>query len=210
VDVPTPDPVDAPRARLSGEDRRAAIIAAARPVFGERGFHGSSTAEIAAAACCSEPTLYKHFESKQVLFAAVLADASAEMKVRVTTALDGAEDRFAAFIATMREVLPEPGFAELVRLRSLAMAMIDDPAVLEPLRKGVDGQRGTVAGAVRDGQARGTVRADVDPEAIGWLAVGLSLVASFRNAIDGPAGLAGMDDVLSALEHLLTTKDPVR
>ena len=87
------------------------------------------------------------------------------------------------------------------------MAMVDDPAVLEPLHRGVDGQRSTVAGAVRAGQDRGTVRRDVDAAAIGWLVGGLSLVASFRNAIDGPDGLAGMTAVLDAFEHLMTPNE---
>ena len=198
---------DHQRTRLSGEDRRASIIAAARPVFAHHGFHGTSTAEIAAAATCSEPTLYKHFDSKAALFAAVLVDASAEMKRRVAAALDGADDRFAAFIGLMRDVLAEPGFAELVRLRSLAMTMVDDPLVHEALRQGVEGQQRTVAAAVRSAQERGSVRTDVDAEAIGWIAVGFSLVSSFRNAIDGPAGLAGMASTLDTLERLLTTRE---
>ena len=72
-----------PRRRLSAEDRRTAILEAAREVFARRGFHGGLTSEIASVAGCSEPMLYKHFPSKQALFAAVLEAAGEEMCLRV-------------------------------------------------------------------------------------------------------------------------------
>ena len=76
-----------PRRRLTSEDRRAEILRAARTVFAQHGFDGASTAVIAAKAGCSEPTLYKHFASKQALFAAVLADAGLAMKAMVADTL---------------------------------------------------------------------------------------------------------------------------
>ena len=57
---------------MTGDERRDNILDAARTVFGRRGYHAASTAEIAAAAGCSEPMLYKHFGSKQDLFVATL------------------------------------------------------------------------------------------------------------------------------------------
>ena len=45
-------------------------------MFARKGFHGTGTAELAARAGCSEPTLYKYFPSKQAVFAAVLDDAT--------------------------------------------------------------------------------------------------------------------------------------
>ena len=47
-----------PRAKLSGEERRAAIIKAVRRLFAEKGFHGTTTRELAEAAGVSEALLF--------------------------------------------------------------------------------------------------------------------------------------------------------
>jgi AcrR family transcriptional regulator len=58
-------------AKLSNEDRRAAIITAVRRVFAEKGFHGTTTRELADAAGISEGLLFKHFPNKAALFTAM-------------------------------------------------------------------------------------------------------------------------------------------
>jgi AcrR family transcriptional regulator len=58
--------------RLSGQDRRSSILAAAREVFALHGFEGAKTQQIAAAAGVSEALVYRHFPSKTALYRAVL------------------------------------------------------------------------------------------------------------------------------------------
>jgi AcrR family transcriptional regulator len=58
--------------RLPGAERRAAVIAAVREVFAMKGFHGTTTRELAQAAGVSEALLFKHFPTKDDLYAAVL------------------------------------------------------------------------------------------------------------------------------------------
>jgi AcrR family transcriptional regulator len=57
--------------RLSSEERRAAIIKAVRRAFAEKGFHGTTTRELADAAGVSEALLFKHFPTKEALFSAM-------------------------------------------------------------------------------------------------------------------------------------------
>ena len=57
--------------KLSGEERRAAIIKAVRSVFAEKGFDGTTTRELADAAGVSEALLFKHFPNKEALFSAM-------------------------------------------------------------------------------------------------------------------------------------------
>jgi AcrR family transcriptional regulator len=59
-------------ARLSSEERRQAIVDAVKAVFAEKGFHGTTTRELAQAAGVSEALLYKHFPSKESLYSAML------------------------------------------------------------------------------------------------------------------------------------------
>jgi AcrR family transcriptional regulator len=60
-----------PSPKLSGEERRAAIIKAVRRVFAAKGFHGTTTRELAEAAGVSEALLFKHFPTKEALYAAM-------------------------------------------------------------------------------------------------------------------------------------------
>src|SRR5882724_840780 len=58
--------------RLSGGERRQAIADAVRGVFADKGFHGTTTRDLAKAAGVSEALLYKHFPSKELLYDAML------------------------------------------------------------------------------------------------------------------------------------------
>ena len=62
--------------RLSSEERRQAIVEAVKGVFAEKGFDGTTTRELASAAGVSEALLYKHFPSKESLYAAMLDDCA--------------------------------------------------------------------------------------------------------------------------------------
>ncbi len=57
--------------KLSGDQRRAAIIRDVRLVFAENGFHGTTTRKLAEAAKVSEALLFKHFPNKEALFTAM-------------------------------------------------------------------------------------------------------------------------------------------
>ena len=57
--------------RLSAEQRREAIVRAALPLFARKGFANTTTRELADAAGVSEALLYKHFPSKESLYAEI-------------------------------------------------------------------------------------------------------------------------------------------
>src|SRR5437773_725499 len=58
--------------RLSGPERRAAVVETACRIFAKGSYHGSTTAEIARATGVTEPVLYRHFASKRELYLACL------------------------------------------------------------------------------------------------------------------------------------------
>ena len=69
----------APRRRLSAEERRESILAAANEVFGERGYEHVRIDDVAAAAGISKALIYEHFASKQDLYIELLNNAAQEL-----------------------------------------------------------------------------------------------------------------------------------
>jgi len=67
-----------------GVSTREQLKSAAARLFREQGFHGTSVAEIAAAAWITKSSLYHHFPSKQALLAEILTDTAS----RVTPAVE--------------------------------------------------------------------------------------------------------------------------
>lgn len=59
-------------ARMAGEERRHQILAVAVSLFSNRGFRGTTTKEIAHAAGVSEAMVFRHFATKEELYAAIL------------------------------------------------------------------------------------------------------------------------------------------
>ncbi len=57
-------------------DRREALLSAAALLFAERGFNGVTIEELGAAAGVSGPAVYRHFDGKQAVLAALLIGVS--------------------------------------------------------------------------------------------------------------------------------------
>jgi AcrR family transcriptional regulator len=78
------------RVRLSGEERRRQIIEAAATLFSRKGFRGTKTREIAQAVGVSEAMLYKHFATKEELYAAII-EAKSHLRSALDTVVEAAE-----------------------------------------------------------------------------------------------------------------------
>ncbi|HYG57571.1 MAG TPA: helix-turn-helix domain-containing protein, partial [Symbiobacteriaceae bacterium] len=71
------------------ESTQERIVSAARRLFGEYGFHGTTTAEIARAAGIAEGTIYRHFKDKKELFIACVEPVIREAVRRETAVVSG-------------------------------------------------------------------------------------------------------------------------
>ena len=58
--------------RMTGEARKMEIVRVAMRLFSQRGFRGTTTKEIAQAAGVSEAIIFRHFATKQELYAAII------------------------------------------------------------------------------------------------------------------------------------------
>ncbi|MGH9170071.1 MAG: TetR/AcrR family transcriptional regulator [Acidimicrobiales bacterium] len=101
-----------PRRRaVSDEDkasRRAGILAAAKTVFAERGYHATTIADIARAAGLSYGSIYWYYESKEVLFHELMSAEAAALRCHIDSAVRAAapgEGPAAPFKAAVRATL---------------------------------------------------------------------------------------------------------
>ncbi|MEA2480167.1 MAG: hypothetical protein QOJ07_2089 [Thermoleophilaceae bacterium] len=86
--------MDSPRTRRDEqrENTRSALIAAARPLFAERGYGAVGTEQIVAAARLTRGALYYHFEDKRDLFRAVFEVTDRELVEGVARSALAEED----------------------------------------------------------------------------------------------------------------------
>lgn len=122
--------------RLSAADRREQILNAATAVFGERGYHGTTTDQIAQAAGISQPYVVRMFGTKQKLFLEVLQRALDLLFVAFRDALvdpgDGSIPQARLGVAFIDLI----GTAGVHRTLLHAFVSGNDPVIGEAARKG--------------------------------------------------------------------------
>ncbi|MDT8452287.1 MAG: TetR/AcrR family transcriptional regulator [Gammaproteobacteria bacterium] len=89
--------------RLPGPERRLLILKESQHLFAEKGFHGVSIDEIARAVNVSPAILYRHFDSKQALYDAVLAELSSQRESYVEAVINSGAN-FEEVLVSMTEV----------------------------------------------------------------------------------------------------------
>ena len=92
-----PHVTGAPHPRMAAEDRRRQLIETAIDLFSQKGFAGTTTREIAAAAGVNEAIIFRHFATKQDLYKAILdyqcnASGKNEWMQELDTAMDANDD----------------------------------------------------------------------------------------------------------------------
>jgi AcrR family transcriptional regulator len=107
------------------EATRAALIAAARRLFAERGYAGVGTEELVRASGVTRGALYHHFQDKADLFAAVFEQIERELAERLATEALSKEDPWEGLLAGLEMFLDVCVEPEVQRI-----ALLDAPSVL--------------------------------------------------------------------------------
>jgi len=92
--------------RLKAAERRASILAVAKVLFADKGYHGVSVDEIAKRLGVSPAILYQHFPSKEVLYENVLAENSAKRESYIEAILTEPTD-FVSVLSRMTRIYVE-------------------------------------------------------------------------------------------------------
>ncbi|HYD71739.1 MAG TPA: TetR/AcrR family transcriptional regulator [Candidatus Binatia bacterium] len=146
------------------ERRRLQVLEAARACFRERGFRQTTIDEICAEARISPGALYRYFDSKADIIAAIALDARAEaegMLDRLTSAeglIDGLAEMARAFFQTFER----DGDAAL--LADIWAEAARDPLLAKALRQRDRIAVGRIAAAVEKAALGGSVYPAVRPE----------------------------------------------
>lgn len=158
-----PAPSEGAAGRAEPEKRRAILHAAVR-VFAERGYHGCRIADVARAAEVAYGLVYHYFRNKDELLESVFAEQWTIL-MNALAAIDAgpgsAEEKVAGIFSFVFDVYKTAPSA----VRVLILEVTRTPQGLragstrETFEKAVE----LVAGVVRQGQARGELRADADP-----------------------------------------------
>ncbi len=177
--------------RLPAAERRRTIVRAALRVFSSTSYTGATTAEIAREAGVSEPVLYRHFASKRTLWVACLDVAWEETRKR----LEGKIALFTGGTAPTGQHSPwrSPTMPNLW-LQGLTEAG-EDPVVRREIRRHMREVHDFVAAALREGQERGVVPPDRDPDAEAWVFIGGGLLRSVADRLGGVLTSADLEAI---------------
>ena len=112
------------------------MLDAAVTAFGQRGFYGTTTAEVAKAAGISQPYIYRLFTDKQTLFVAVVDHVSDELIGALRAGVDAAsssdpDDVLTAMKASYDRLTDDRGMVMLLMQANCAAA---EPAIRDALR----------------------------------------------------------------------------
>ena len=141
---------------------KAAILAAATPLFAFGGMRGATIRQLAAAAGVNSQLIYYYFGDKAGLFRAALEGAVGRVAALLAHAAVNkgtAQERLARFISEWVKVTLE----QAPTLRMLHRAMLEgDSALITDIGRYAGGHAAQIGALIDEGKARAEFRSDLD------------------------------------------------
>jgi len=191
--------------RLPRAARRQAVLDTACRVFSRSSYRGATTAEIAREAGISEPILYRHFGSKRDLYLACLEQAWAELQAVADEAR--ARDPSACLGEVAAAYMASRARVRLIDLWIQGLNEASEDALIsKALKRQIREVHDTFAGLIREGQGRGEVHAERDPEAEAWIFVASGLLATVDHRLGGLLG-DGLERVRAERKRWLRSEE---
>ena len=141
------------RRELAKRRNRGAILDAARLLFAEKGYGGTTVRDIVRASGLSPGSFYNYFGDKESIFLAVVEESTAAIRSRLRDARAAASslEEFVgeAYVAYFTALAEDPAMFELLRRNAgTVRVMLDDALVAA----GVDELLADVEGAIARGE----------------------------------------------------------
>ncbi len=176
-----------------GEKSRLNIVAKAAVVFNQRGFEGSSMQDIVEAAGLEKGSIYGHFSSKEELALEAFDFAwgdTAQKRMGNLDTVDHAVDKLKLHVSNYVNI---PSFSGGCPLLNTAVDADDgNLALRDRARKAVRGWEEALVNIVIEGQRRGEVRLEVQPQSVATF-----LIAT----LEGSTAVSRIDKRSGALEY---------
>jgi TetR/AcrR family acrAB operon transcriptional repressor/TetR/AcrR family transcriptional repressor of mexAB-oprM operon len=179
-------PLGRPKRAGGAEPSRKQLMAAAIDCFARFGYQGTSTDRIARHAGVTKGALYYHFRDKEELLFEAVSDRIGGFEKHVLAEVGPASDT----LTSLRNVIDACFFHATVsnHRRFIITLMIEaldtNPQLSAKFQRILRRMRAFLAEVVRRGQAAGTVRADLDPEATAALVAGAIMGAEVQHYQD--------------------------
>jgi AcrR family transcriptional regulator len=198
--------VKEPRARLTAQQRKAAVVETACRVFAKRSYHGSTTAQIARETGVTEPVLYRHFASKRELYLACLDSVWEQVRTLWEEALEAEEDP-ANWLKTIGKAYLEARAAARIVLVDLWIQALteaaDDPEIRRALRDQVREVHNFVADLIRRAQKDGGILRERDADAEAWIFISLGLLSTIDHRLGSLVG-DEFDNIIASRRKWMT------
>jgi TetR/AcrR family transcriptional regulator len=155
--------------RMRKADRKRQLMDEAKQLFVTLGYQHTTTEKIAQAAGVTEPVLYRHFSSKKKLFLEVLDDIRRATILRWQTDTKSIADplkRMYAIVDLYLGSTREHAVDFHIMHRSLVET--DDEDIADCLRTFYLDSEKMLAEVIREGQATGVFRKELDPRVGAW------------------------------------------
>ena len=175
-----------------GEQTRQHIVQEAATLFNQRGYSGSSISDVMHCTGLQKGGIYRHFASKEQLALAAFDYAQRQSTTRLVEAVAAETDATAklrAFITAFHALTlhpPVPGGCPI--LNTIVDSDDGDPALRARVLAVVTGWEQLIERIVTDGMAQGSLRTDIDPQAVAALLIatlegGILLARAHRTSV---------------------------
>jgi AcrR family transcriptional regulator len=184
-------------------ERKRQLLTHAKQLFVTLGYQNTTTEKIAGAAGVSEPVLYRHFESKKVLFLEVLQEIRQATLERWQSEAAGLADPLAKLHAIMDRYLGSTREHALeFRIMHRTLMETEDAEILSLLRAFYLDSERLLGEIISAGQQTGVFRRSLDPRVGAWELIRTALGYTLTLPLDVPI-YAEPDYLQHAIECLL-------
>ena len=172
----------APRQRKTGAERRQEILAAMLAMAGEEGAEQVTTRALAARLGLSEPALYRHFPGGKTemwrALAGFVGEHMQEAWRRALSTVEGAPAQLRALITAQLGLMSSlPALPAILFTRALHR---DNTALRAGIAEVAGRFHARLEQIVTEGQRRGELRPDINPDAAAWLLISVAQGTAMR------------------------------
>ncbi len=147
------------------EQRQQEIVEAALELASEQGVKKVTTQAIADRVGIAQPTVFRHFPNRDAIFAAAIDWLAKSLFGALSTFFTGggpADERLRRLIAAQLRFIEE--HRGLPRILFSDRLHLESPPLKAAVQKVMNRYTGNIASLIREGQAEGRFRADLDPD----------------------------------------------